>query len=83
MYEIKKNVPIPSTSKGKVRYPKLHQLAQMMEIGDCVEVKDEYEAKALVKYISYLRNERAELGYKHGKGSYRVLENGAAVWRVQ
>ena len=83
MYEIEKNIAIPSSSKGRVKYPELWALAKTMEIGDSILVRDEYEAKHLVKYISYGRTNDAPPGQKHHKGSYRVLEEGARVWRVQ
>lgn len=83
MYEIKKGVPIPSSSKGRVKYPHLHELSKKMEINDCVDVKDEYEAKALSNYIRYLRNPQADVGFQHGKAKYRITDSGATVWRVQ
>lgn len=83
MYEIKKNIPRSNNSRGAVKYPKLHALARQMEIDDCVEVADEYEARALVTYIGYLRDDSNPLGSRLCKGSYRKNEDKFRVWRIR
>lgn len=81
MYEIKKDVPIPSPA-GKIRYPLLHGLAAKMAVNDCVEVPNEYEAKALVKYLGARREMNQEVGRRYCKGSYRKQDDKFLVWRI-